>query len=244
MTCQNSEDSAKGYMDIGFAKIDTDRRRRRGGFGETIYGRGKTKEQLLTIFRALGEQSVRPILATRCTREQADFLMENGWPDAEFDSVSCTIIWKPKGHVFPQKGLVAICTGGTSDISIAEEAAKTAEFFGAEVIRVYDVGVAGLHRLLDRIEDIRRANAIVAAAGMDGALASVIAGLVDSPVIALPTSVGYGASFGGLAPLLTMLNSCAEGVSVVNIDNGFGAGYMAAQINRKITAGKGGPNAI
>ena len=125
-----------------------------------------------------------------------------------------------------------MCTGGTSDIPVAEEAAQTAEFFGSEVLRVYDVGVAGIHRLLSKIDDIRKANCVVAVAGMEGALAGVIAGLVDKPVIAVPTSIGYGANFSGLSALLTMINSCAEGIAVVNIDNGFGAGYMSTQINR------------
>ena len=129
-------------------------------------------------------------------------------------------------------GCIAVCTGGTSDIPVAEEAAQTAEFFGAKVKRIYDVGVAGIHRLLSKVEVIEDANCIVAVAGMEGALAGVVAGLVDKPVIAVPTSVGYGANFGGLSALLTMLNSCAEGIAVVNIDNGFGAGYMATQINR------------
>ena len=219
-------------LDLGFARLDTGRAKRRGGFGETIFASGKSKEQLLAIFNALREKCALPIFATRCSIEQVNFLAENGWQDAQFDAMSRTIVWRPTtSTTLPPMGLVAVCTAGTSDIPVAEEAARTAEFFGAKVLRIYDVGIAGLHRLLGQIDAIREANAIVAAAGMDGALAGVIAGLVDSPVIALPTSVGYGASFGGIAPLLTMLNSCAEGLSVVNIDNGFGAGFLASRIN-------------
>lgn len=225
--------------DIGFAKLDFDRRRRRGGFGETIFGAGKTEAQLLALFRAFIEGEGLPVLATRCSQAQADYLKSQGLTAIEHDPVSRTIVWRPAEHCAEPVGCVAVCTGGTADIPVAEEAARTAEFFGARVIRHYDVGIAGIHRLLDKVEDIRRAHAIVAAAGMEGALAGVIAGLVDSPVIAVPTSVGYGASFGGLAPLLTMLNSCAEGVATVNIDNGFGAGYLAAQINRKVCRGAG-----
>lgn len=226
-------DSAqRGYDDLGFAKIDTDRERRRG-FGEVLFGAGKTKEQLLALFVSFRERG-RPVLATRCTQEQADFLFTRGIADALHDPVSRTIVWRPPESEHPCVGEVAICSGGTADIPVAEEAAKTAAFFGAGVSRFYDVGVAGIHRLFANIDAIRRANAIVAVAGMEGALAGVVAGLVDSPVIAVPTSVGYGASFQGLAPLLTMLNSCAEGIAVVNIDNGFGAGYLAAQINQKI----------
>lgn len=220
---------------LEFARLDMDRPRRRGGFGEAVFGPGKTKEQLLSIFKAFMERDGRgvPVLATRCTGEQADFLKSSGLEGIVHDPVSRTVRWLPPGMAVTPVGEVAVCTGGTADIPVAEEAAVTAEFLGAKVSRFYDVGVAGLHRLLGRMDDIRRANAIVAVAGMEGALAGVVAGMVDAPVIAVPTSVGYGASFGGLAPLLTMLNSCAEGVATVNIDNGYGAGYLAAQINRK-----------
>ncbi|MDR0966367.1 MAG: nickel pincer cofactor biosynthesis protein LarB [Myxococcales bacterium] len=217
--------------DLGFAKLDLDRERRRG-FGEVIFGAGKTEAQLLEIFRAFQKHG-RAVLATRCTPQQAEHLRAHGLTDAVHDEVSRTITLRIGVSPDPI-GRVAICTGGTADIAVAEEAARTAEFFGASVRRFYDVGIAGIHRLFANIEEIRQTNAIVAVAGMEGALAGVIAGLVDSPVIAVPTSVGYGASFQGVAPLLTMLNSCAEGIAVVNIDNGFGAGYLAAQINRKI----------
>lgn len=226
----NNDAEKKGFMDIGFAKPDLQRQKRRG-FGEVFFGPGKTKEQLFDLFSVFQQQD-QPALATRCSEEQALFLKEKGL-DIVYDPVSRTIACKspPESE---RIGNVMICTGGTADIPVAEEAAKTAEFFGAEVHRCYDVGVAGIHRLFACLPEIRRANAVVAVAGMEGALAGVIAGQIDSPVIAVPTSVGYGASFEGLAPLLTMLNSCAEGIAVVNIDNGFGAGYMAAQINRKI----------
>ena len=220
---------------LGFARLDFDRRRRRGGFGETIFGAGKTNEQLLALFRAFIEKDGLPVLATRCSQAQADYLKAQGLAGIDHDPVSRTIIWRPEGQKSAGLlGCVAVCTGGTADIPVAEEAARTAEFFGAHVTRHYDVGIAGIHRLLEQMDFIRQAHAIVAVAGMEGALAGVIAGLADAPVIAVPTSVGYGASFGGLAPLLTMLNSCAEGVAAVNIDNGFGAGYLAAQINRKV----------
>lgn len=220
--------------DLGFAKVDAGRKARRG-FGEVLFGAGKTCGQLLELVRSFKDRG-EPVLSTRSTAEQAAYLKERGL-DIVFDSVSRTIVYDPRRN---RKciGSVAICTGGTADIPVAEEAAKTAEFFGVSVTRFYDVGVAGIHRLMSSIDEIRRANVVIAVAGMEGALAGVVAGLVDSPVIAVPTSVGYGASFQGLAPLLTMLNSCAEGVAVVNIDNGFGAGYMAAQINRKIAGAK------
>lgn len=222
----------RGYADLGFAKIDTDRARRRG-FGEVLFGSGKTCAQLLALFESFRDQG-RPVLATRCTQEQANFLRDRGLGDIAHDPVSRTITWWPAQAEQSACGSVAVCTGGTADIPVAEEASRAAEFFGARVARFYDVGVAGIHRLFASMDAIRQANAIVAVAGMEGALAGVIAGLVDSPVIAVPTSVGYGAFFQGIAPLLTMLNSCAEGIAVVNIDNGFGAGYLAAQINRKI----------
>lgn len=219
-----------GFIDMGFAKPDLQRRLRRG-FGEVLFAPGKTKEQLFELF-TLFRQEGQAVMATRCSEEQALFLREKGL-DLTYDPVSRILT-----HLSPPEperiGQVSICTGGTADLPVAEEAARTAEFFGARVQRCYDVGIAGIHRLFACLDEIRTANAVVAVAGMEGALAGVIAGLIDSPVIAVPTSVGYGAAFQGLAPLLTMLNSCAEGIAVVNIDNGFGAGYMAAQINRKI----------
>ena len=214
------------YEDIGFAKLDHHRQLRRGGV-ETVFCAGKTAEQVRAIFerfQAVGDN----VLGTRATAEQAEYV-RTSMPQVQYDPASrlLTLVREPK----PQIGCVAVCTGGTSDLPVAEEAAGTAEFFGARVKRFYDVGIAGIHRLFACIDEIRTANAVVAIAGMEGALGGVIAGLVSVPVVAVPTSVGYGASFKGVAPLLTMLNSCAEGMSVVNIDNGFGAGYLAARIN-------------
>ena len=214
------------YEDIGFAKLDHHRQLRRGGV-ETVFCAGKTAEQIRVIFerfQAVGDN----VLGTRATPEQAEYVRAS-MPQVKYDPASrlLTLVREPK----PQIGCVAVCTGGTSDLPVAEEAAGTAEFFGARVKRFYDVGIAGIHRLFACIDEIRTANAVIAIAGMEGALGSVIAGLVSVPVVAVPTSVGYGASFKGVAPLLTMLNSCAEGMSVVNIDNGFGAGYLAARIN-------------
>ena len=214
--------------DLGFAKLDLTRSRRTGQ-SETVFCPGKTKEQLAEILKAFQEENI-PVLGTKCSREQAEFLSGEKVP----------VSWDPQSKILSSdwgerkvlSGSVAICTGGTADIPAAEEAAKTIEFFGAEVARYYDVGVAGLHRLLAQIDNIRKADVIIVAAGMEGALGSVIAGLTEVPVIAIPTSIGYGASFEGIAPLLAMLNSCAEGLSVVNIDNGFGAGVLACRILR------------
>lgn len=215
------------YEDLGFAKLDH-HRKLRSGFGEVIYCSGKSVEHLVGIFQAFVDQGV-DVMGTRATREQYD-QVARVLPEAQFDPLARTIRIQRKEPV--RSGLVAVCTGGTSDIPVAEEAAQTAEFFGSQVLRVYDVGVAGIHRLFSKIDEIAGANCIIAVAGMEGALPGVIAGMVDKPVIAVPTSVGYGSNFNGLSALLTMLNSCAEGISVVNIDNGFGAGYLATQINR------------
>ena len=222
------------FKDLGFAKLDMSRARRTG-LGETVYCPGKTAEQLVGIMRAFEESGERA-LGTKCTAEQAERLASCGIP-VTYDSVSRLVssTWGDRPEL---GGLVAVCTGGTADIPVAEEAAGTAEFFGARVARHYDVGVAGLHRLLSRIEAIREADVVVAVAGMEGALGSVLAGLVEAPLVAVPTSVGYGASLQGLAPLLSMLNSCAEGMSVVNIDNGFGAGVLACRMLRMMNRRK------
>lgn len=223
------------YEDLGYAKLDH-HRKERSGFGEVVYCAGKTDEQLKGIYRHFYEQD-SCVLGTRASQKQYEAVKEV-LPEVKYDPVSRILSVEnevdSEGSKIEKKGCVAVCTGGTSDISVAEEAARTAEYFGAKVVRVYDVGVAGIHRLLAQREVLNEANCIVAVAGMEGALAGVIAGLVDKPVIAVPTSVGYGANFGGLSALLTMLNSCAEGIAVVNIDNGFGGGYMAAQINRML----------
>ena len=216
------------YDDLGFAKTDLHRGMRQG-IAEVIYGAGKTAEQILKIAQNLYAHGQKSVLVTRMNREAADLVEESDLP-FRYDPLSrIGIIGKkpePDG-----KGVIVVATGGTSDIPVAEEAANTAEVFGNEVIRLYDVGVAGIHRLLTHQKEIQSARVIIAIAGMEGALASVIGGLASCPVIAVPTSVGYGASFGGLSALLSMLNSCASGVSVVNIDNGFGAGYLASMIN-------------
>lgn len=216
-------------QEFEFAKPDYDRLRRRG-MTEVIYGAGKTAEQVIAIMRALNEAG-QNAFATRVTAEQAAAVCA-ALPSAVYHAVAriltCDVTTLP-----PQKGKVAVLCAGTSDLPVAEEAAITAERMGANVGRVYDVGVAGLHRLLSRVEQFGDARAIIVVAGMEGALPSVVGGLTDKPVIACPTSVGYGASFGGIAALLGMLNTCASGVTVVNIDNGFGAGVAAALINRQ-----------
>ena len=216
-------------LDIGFANLDL-AREARTGCAEVVYAPGKTADQLAEIFSAFAERSDRAF-ATRAVAEQAQAVQKR-LPDAEYDPIS-RILKLERAKIEPI-GMVAVCCGGTGDLPVALEAAQTATFFGSRVEMFNDVGVAGLHRLTSKIEAIRRANAAVAVAGMEGALASVLGGLVDVPVVAVPTSVGYGASFSGLAPLLAMLNSCAAGVTVVNIDNGFGAGYAAGRINRLI----------
>lgn len=215
------------YEELGYAKLDTDRKKRTG-FAEVVFCSGKANEQLLKIYKRIYE-SEGEVLGTRATQVQYEWLKKE-FPEIMYDPESK--ILKIEKAEKNKKGMIAVCTAGTADIPVAEEAAQTAEFFGARTERIYDVGVSGLHRLLSRLETIQEANCIVAVAGMEGALASVIGGLVSRPVIAVPTSVGYGANFGGVSALLTMLNSCANGVAVVNIDNGYGAGYMAAEINR------------
>ena len=217
----------KPFEDIGYAKVDTHRSVRQG-VAEVIYGAGKTKEQITGIAKKMLENGQKTILITRLSKESAEEIQKELPLDYKSDAHIGIIGEKAKASGI---GKIVVATGGTSDIPMAEEAAITAETFGNEVVRLYDVGVAGLHRLLARIEDIMSASVIIAIAGMEGALASVIGGLADCPVIAVPTSVGYGASFNGLSALLSMLNSCASGVSVVNIDNGFGAGYLAHMIN-------------
>lgn len=217
------------YEDLGYAKLDL-HRKLRSGFPETVFCQGKPDGYLAAIFKTLYEENGE-VLGTRASREQYE-LVKQAVPEIEYDPVSRILSARRPDCPSEKRGLVAVCTGGTADIPVAEEAARTAEFFGCKVERIYDVGVAGIHRLLSKREQIGKANCVVAAAGMEGALGTVIAGLVENPVIAVPTSVGYGASFHGLSALLTMINSCANGISVVNIDNGYGAGYLAAQINR------------
>lgn len=215
--------------DLGFAKLDLERLERRG-MSEVVFGAGKTATQIVEIFKAMAEAG-QNAFATRVTPEQGAAVCR-ALPDAVYHEIpralTRDIAPLPEKH-----GKVAVLCAGTSDLPVAEEAALTAERMGAVVARLFDVGVAGLHRLLSRVDFFGDARALVVVAGMEGALPSVVAGLVDRPVIAVPTSVGYGASFNGIAALLAMLNSCASGVTVVNIDNGFGAGLAAAMINRQ-----------
>ena len=215
------------FEDIGYAKVDHQRAIRRGD-AEVIFGERKSVEQMTGILQAMARAGTQNVLITRLAPEAAARLAQQ-FP-LRYEAGSRIAVAFPSP--LEGKGLVAVVSGGTSDIPVGEEAAITAETLGSRVERVYDVGVAGIHRLLAQLPTLGRARAIVAVAGMEGALASVVAGLVDCPVIAVPTSVGYGASFGGLAALLAMLNSCASGISVVNIDNGFGAGFLANMINR------------
>ncbi len=216
------------FEDLGFANIDQ-HRNIRTGYPEAIYCEGKTPEQVSLIIRKMAEHNTN-ILATRASREVYEWVKREV-PDAVYHELARIIVVKREETHISDK-VIAVITAGTSDIPVAEEAAITAEVIGNKVDRIYDVGVAGIHRLLARTERIRAANVIIVVAGMEGALASVVGGLVDKPVIAVPTSIGYGANFGGIAALLTMLNSCATGVGVVNIDNGFGAGYLASNINK------------
>jgi hypothetical protein len=225
------------FEDLGFAKVDH-HRTVRCGFPEVIFCQGKTPEQVRTIADRLLEAG-GPVLATRADSQVAQVLKEFN-PGAVYHEAARAVVIEPEPRC-ARLGLVAVLSAGTADIPVAEEARVTADLMGAETRPLYDVGVAGLHRLLRYQQELQTANVVVVVAGMEGALASVVGGLVEAPVIAVPTSIGYGASFQGLAPLLTMLNSCAAGVAVVNIDNGFGAGYLAGLINRAIVSGPKGP---
>ncbi|MEA4806729.1 nickel pincer cofactor biosynthesis protein LarB [Acetobacterium wieringae] len=215
------------FEEMGYAKLDT-HRKLRSGFAEVIFCSGKADAHLLSIFGKLYEEDGE-VMGTRATRHQYE-LVKAVYPQVEYDEISRILKIEKTGK--KRIGKIAVCSAGTADIPVAEEAAQTAEYFGSHVERLYDVGVAGIHRILSQLEVIQSANCVIAVAGMEGALASVIGGLVDKPVIGVPTSVGYGASLGGISALLTMINSCANGISVVNIDNGYGAGYTATQINR------------
>lgn len=215
------------FEDLGYAKLDT-HRKIRSGFAEVIFCSGKADDHLIQIVGKLYEEEGE-VFGTRASEKQYEMLRKI-YPELQYDKISRIIKIEKDGK--EKAGKIAVCTAGTADIAVAEEAAQTAEYFGSNVERIYDVGVSGLHRLLARLDQIQSANCVIAIAGMEGALASVIGGLVDKPVIAVPTSVGYGANMHGLSALLTMINSCANGIAVVNIDNGYGAGYMATQINR------------
>lgn len=238
-TGEMSVDEAERYFrrqpfeEMGYAKLDT-HRKLRSGFAEVIFCSGKSDEHLLHIFGKLYEQDGEAF-GTRATQEQYEMIKKH-FCQAVYDPVSRILKIEKEGKI--KKGRIAVCSAGTADIPAAEEAAQTAEYFGTAAERIYDIGVSGLHRMLSQLDVIQSANCVIAVAGMEGALASVLGGLVDKPVIAVPTSVGYGASLNGLSALLTMINSCANGVAVVNIDNGYGAGYMAAQINR-LAEGRG-----
>ena len=270
---QIDERPGKGYANMGFARLDT-QRKERSGFPEVIFCSGKPDDYLVAIYRKITELEGRAF-GTRATPHQAA-LVQEAIPAAEYDPVSRILKVERDGSNggsaggkasgmhgasgahgasgnngasggcgipdcsagFSSGGRVAVCTGGTADIPVAEEAAQTAEFFGARVDRFYDVGVSGIHRLFNNMDEIRKADCVIAVAGMEGALPTVIGGMVRNPVIAVPTSVGYGANMQGLTALLTMINSCANGVAVVNIDNGYGAGYMATQIGRLAASGR------
>lgn len=272
---QIDERPGTGYANMGFARLDT-QRKERSGFPEVIFCSGKPDDYLVAIYRKITELEGRAF-GTRATPHQAA-LVQEAIPAAEYDPVSrilkversggasgntgssgmhgvsgntgasgscdtsdvsgATGVHGISGVGTASGGRVAVCTGGTADIPVAEEAAQTAEFFGARVDRFYDVGVSGIHRLFNNMDEIRKADCVIAVAGMEGALPTVIGGMVRNPVIAVPTSVGYGANMQGLTALLTMINSCANGVAVVNIDNGYGAGYMATQIGRLAASGR------
>lgn len=254
---QMDERPGKGYTNMGFARLDT-QRKERSGFPEVIFCSGKADDYLVAIYRKITELEGRAF-GTRATPHQAA-LVQEAIPAAEYDPVSRILKVERSGGASGNTGAsgscdtsdvsgatgvhgvsggrVAVCTGGTADIPVAEEAAQTAEFFGARVDRFYDVGVSGIHRLFNNMDEIRKADCVIAVAGMEGALPTVIGGMVRNPVIAVPTSVGYGANMQGLTALLTMINSCANGVAVVNIDNGYGAGYMATQIGRLAASGR------
>lgn len=254
---QIDERPGKGYTNLGFARLDT-QRKERSGFPEVIFCSGKPDDYLVAIYRKITELEGRAF-GTRATPHQAA-LVQEAISAAEYDPVSrilkversggasgncdtsdvsgATGVHGVSGVGTVSGGRIAVCTGGTADIPVAEEAAQTAEFFGARVDRFYDVGVSGIHRLFNNVDEIRKADCVIAVAGMEGALPTVIGGMVRNPVIAVPTSVGYGANMQGLTALLTMINSCANGVAVVNIDNGYGAGYMATQIGRLAASGR------
>ena len=215
---------------MDFAKLDHDRKRRTG-FPEVIFCEGKPDEFLVDIYKKMYEREGQ-VFGTRASEHQYD-IVKAALPEASYDKVSRILkVVAPEVKQPELVGEIAVVTAGTADIPVAEEAAQTAEYFGSKVNRVFDVGVSGIHRLLSNVDTLNSANCVVAVAGMEGALASVVGGLVKVPVIAVPTSVGYGANMGGISALLTMINSCANGISVVNIDNGYGAGYIATQINR------------
>lgn len=220
------------FEDMGFARLDS-HREIRSGFPEVVFCSGKPDDFLVSIYEKMYREHGE-VFGTRADIRQYA-LVKKVLPDIRYDEISRILKVEKPGK--KREGSIAVCTAGTADIPVAEEAAQTAEFFGSRVTRLYDVGVSGIHRLFSNLDVLQEANCVIAVAGMEGALASVVGGLVSCPVVAVPTSVGYGASFHGLSALLTMLNSCANGVAVVNIDNGYGAGYLATQMNRLAVRG-------
>ena len=227
LSLEEATSQLEGIDDLGFASLDLSRNKR-NGFPEIIYGEGKTKEQIEKIIESLEKEHL-PVLATRVDNEKGQYLLEKIPHGFYYETARAFVVNPTPIHT---EHYIAVVTAGTSDMPVAEEAAITAETFGNPVKRIYDVGVAGIHRLFNRLDDIRGASVIIVIAGMEGALVSVVAGLVDVPVIAVPTSVGYGSNLQGLTTLMSMLTSCASGVTVVNIDNGFGAAYSASMINQ------------
>lgn len=238
LSVEEAKQRLAAFDDLGFAKVDYHRKKRQG-FPEIVYGEGKTAEQIIAIVRSLqaNQANTEQLLCTRISREKAE-AVQQVIPELNYNEQARLLYRKAALSEHEQlKGYVAVLAAGTSDLAVAEEAALTAEVLGSNVRRIYDVGVAGIHRLLHHAEEIQGAVVSVVVAGMEGALPSVVGGLVAHPVIAVPTSIGYGANFQGLSALLTMLNSCASGISVVNIDNGFGGGYNAALIHRLANKG-------
>ncbi|MEH7380399.1 nickel pincer cofactor biosynthesis protein LarB [Bacillus sp. JJ1533] len=236
LSIENAKKQLATYENLGFAKIDHHRKNRQG-FPEIVFGEGKTKEQIHTIIKVIKDRGDN-VLVTRISQEKADYILQSS-PEFVYNETAQILYWKDETIKTKQNNdYIAIVCAGTSDLRVAEEAAITAEVLGSNIRRFYDVGVAGIHRLFDNIEEIRNANVSVVVAGMEGALPSVVGGLVSHPIIAVPTSIGYGANFQGLSALLTMLNSCASGISVVNIDNGFGGAYNAVLIDQLARKGE------
>lgn len=235
LSINEAKEKLSTYENLGFAKVDHHRKKRQG-FPEVVYGEGKSKQQILAIIKAIRSKE-NNVLVTRISEEKAEHILEE-YPEFIYNETAQILFWKQEKESVNSKGYIAIVCAGTSDLKVAEEAALTAEALGSNVRRFYDVGVAGIHRLFDHIEEIQNATVSVVVAGMEGALPSVVGGLVSHPILAVPTSVGYGANFNGLSALLTMLNSCASGISVVNIDNGFGAAYNAVLIDQLAQKGE------
>ncbi|MEH6992550.1 nickel pincer cofactor biosynthesis protein LarB [Neobacillus drentensis] len=235
LTIAEAKDQLATFENLGFAKVDHHRKKRQG-FPEVVYGEGKTAEQIISIIQALRARN-NQVMVTRISEEKAA-IVKRACPEFTYIEIAQILFWKEQNAKENNHGYIAVVAAGTSDIRVAEEAAVTAEILGSSVHRIYDVGVAGIHRLLSHAEEIQKATVSVVVAGMEGALPSVVGGLVSHPVIAVPTSVGYGANFNGLSALLTMLNSCASGISVVNIDNGFGGGYNAVLIHQLAQKGE------